>query len=229
MRDGRQLASDLRSARKHVNNGWAEQLAEASTHILEFVSSPAQTCRWTGLRLMDIWRYFRHTWSNQYTSTPGRTMLFLVRDAAAYNHPVVGLGALSSPVMQIRERDMWIGWHPESFIAGARANPTTEIARWLIRTVQLAIRGTYKDDFIRRRILSKGDLLAPTAAAIGRLIQEGKEQRAIHHRFARSRDHKQKGSGAQGAKHWISRAQTHLFRSKRALALATYLEARATS
>jgi hypothetical protein len=31
---------------------------------------------------MDIWRYFRHTWTYQYTSVPGRTMMFLVRDQA---------------------------------------------------------------------------------------------------------------------------------------------------
>ena len=28
-------------------------------------------CAHTGLDLQDIWRYFRHTWSNQYTSVPG--------------------------------------------------------------------------------------------------------------------------------------------------------------
>jgi hypothetical protein len=31
---------------------------------------------------MDIWRYFRHTWTYQYTIVPGWTMMFLVRDQA---------------------------------------------------------------------------------------------------------------------------------------------------
>ncbi len=69
---------------------------------------------------MDVWRYFRHTWTNQYTSVPGRSMMFLVRDRAAPFHPIVGIGALSSPVMQIRERDTWIGWHPDTFLSHIR-------------------------------------------------------------------------------------------------------------
>jgi hypothetical protein len=124
MRDGRELSEALRKARAHSNNGWAEVLAGIVDPYLDFVTSDEAVCPFTGLRLMDIWRYFRHTWTTQYTSVPGRTMMFLVRDRAAPLHPIIGIGALSSPVVQIRERDIWIGWHPESFLARVRSNPT---------------------------------------------------------------------------------------------------------
>ena len=110
MRDGRELASALKQARKAENDS---ALVPVVDPYLQFVTSETETCPLTGLRLMDVWRYFRHTWTNQYTSVPGRTMMLLVRDRAARFHPVVGIAAISSPVMQIRERDTWVGWHPD--------------------------------------------------------------------------------------------------------------------
>src|SRR6266581_1427285 len=139
MRDGRELADGLREARSHLNNGWPGVLSSLVDPYLEFVTSEDATCPHTGLRLMDVWRYFRHTWTNQYTSVPGRTMMFLVRDRVAPLHPIVGIGAVSSPVMQIRERDTWIGWHPDTFLARIKASPTPELAQWLVQVVDAAI------------------------------------------------------------------------------------------
>src|SRR5262249_16637533 len=143
LRDGRELAESLRRARERCNEDWANALASVVDPYLEFVSSEEATCPFTGLRLIDIWRYFRHTWSNQYTSLPGRSMMFLVRDRAAAMHPVIGIGALSSPVIQIRERDTWIGWHPDPFLASIGANPTDAIARWLLDVMDAAIAEIY--------------------------------------------------------------------------------------
>lgn len=227
MRDGRELAEGLREARMHLNNGWADALSKLVDPYLQFVTSEKAACEFTGLRLMDVWRYFRHTWTNQYTSVPGRTMVFLVRDRAAANHPVMGIGALSSPIMQIRERDSWIGWHPETFLDRVRTAPTRELARWLVDTLDAAIDEVYVADLIEEGILSTRDLKAPSLAVIERLLKESAEARKKHHRFARSRDHKQKRSALPGDEYWIAKARTHLFRSKRALALSTYLRARA--
>lgn len=226
MRDGRELAEGLRKAREHLNNGWADVLAKLCDPYLQFVSSDEATCAFTGLRLMDIWRYFRHTWTNQYTSVPGRTMMFLVRDRAAPLHPIVGIGALSSPVMQIRERDTWIGWHPDTFLARLKTEPTDKLARWLVNTVDTAIAEIYVDDFLEEGILSTSDLSNPPDAVIAKLSQDSNDQRRLHHRYAQSRDHKQKRSNNAGAEHWTERARTHLFRSKRGQALASYLRAR---
>lgn len=227
MRDGRDLAEGLREARTHLNNGWADALSKLVDPYLQFVTAENAACEFTGLRLMDVWRYFRHTWTNQYTSVPGRTMVFLVRDRAAANHPVMGIGALSSPIMQIRERDSWIGWHPETFLDRVRTAPTRELAKWLVDTLDAAIDEIYVADLIEDGILSTRDLKTPSLAVIERLLKESAEARKKHNRFARSRDHKQKRSDLHGDEYWIAKARTHLFRSKRALALSTYLRARA--
>jgi hypothetical protein len=227
MRDGRELADGLKEARAHLNNGWADALSRLVDPYLEFVTSENAVCVHTGLRLMDVWRYFRHTWTNQYTSVPGRTMLFLVRDRAADNHPVMGIGALSSPIMQIRERDSWIGWHPDMFLERVRREPTCELARWLVDTLDAAIAEIYVADLLEDKILSARDLAQPSAAALDRLLKEGVEQRRLHHRHTRARDLKAKRADLSGDEYWVARARTHLFRSKRALALATYLRARA--
>jgi hypothetical protein len=226
MRDGRELAAGLRRAREHLNNGWAGELAQVTDPYLEFVASEDATCAFTGLRLMDIWRYFRHTWTNQYTSVPGRTMMFLVRDRAAPFHPVVGIAALSSPVMQIRERDTWIGWHPDTFLERVRTRPSNELARWLVDVADAAIAEIYVDDLIEARVMSARDLSEPTEVVFERLLSDSVEQRKLHHRHVRSRDHKGKRV-IDGDEFWTARARTHLFRSKRALALASYLRTRA--
>jgi hypothetical protein len=227
MRDGRDLAEGLREARTHLNNGWADALSKLVDPYLQFVTAENAACEFTGLRLMDVWRYFRHTWTNQYTSVPGRTMAFLVRDRAAANHPVMGIGALSSPIMQIRERDSWIGWHPETFLDRVRTAPTRELANWLVDTLGAAVDEIYVADLIEDGILPAPDLKTPSLAVIERLLKESAAARKKHHRFARSRDHKQKRSEFHGDEYWIAKARTHLFRSKRALAIATFLRARA--
>jgi len=225
MRDGREFAAGLREARLHLSNGWADALSKLVDPYLEFVTKDA-ACQHTGLRLMDVWRYFRHTWTNQYTQAPGRTMAFIVRDRAAANHPVMGIGSLSSPIMQIRERDSWIGWHPETFLARVRREPTRKLARWLVETLDAALDEIYVEDLLEDEVLSTRDFYAPSDAALKRLLREAAEQRRLHHRYARSRDMKRKHAEASGDDHWVARARTHLFRSKRALALATFLRAR---
>jgi hypothetical protein len=226
MRDGRELAGALRNAREDSNGDLAEALTKVVDPYLQFVSSDESICPFTGLRLLDIWRYFRHTWSNQYTSVPGRSMVFLVRDCAAPCHPIVGIGALSSPVMQIRERDMWIGWHPDTFLARVRMDPTSQLAHWLADVVDAAIAEIYVDDFIEDAVISAQDLTSPSNGVFERLLQESVEQRRLHHRYVRSRDHKARQLAIPKSEYWVARARMHLFRSKRALALGSYLRAR---
>ena len=71
----------------------------------------------TNLRLGDIWRYCRYTWSLPLNSQPGRKMFYLVRDGAREFHPVIGIGALGSSVVQISSRDQAIGWTQDSLLA----------------------------------------------------------------------------------------------------------------
>jgi len=225
MRDGRELAESLRQARTHSNNGWADALSQVVNPYLQFVSEDA-SCSLTGFRLMDIWRYFRHTWTNQYTSVPGRSMMFIVRDRAVPFHPVVGIGALSSPIVQIRERDIWIGWHPEAFVAEIRTNPTDALANWLTQVVDHAVDEIYIEDFLENGLITPALIRDPDEEVVRRLLRESGEQRRLHHRYARSCDHKQTRVDRADTSHWVGRARTHLFRSKRALALSEFLGAR---
>lgn len=225
MRDGRELADALRKARAGSTNE-QDLLAAAVDPYLQFVTSDEVVCPFTGLRLMDIWRYFRHTWTNQYKSVPGRTMSFLVRDRAAPFHPIIGIGALSSPVMQIRERDAWVGWHPDTFLAQLKEEPKPEIAKWLTDVLDAAIAEIYIDDLLEDELISRRALKQPDMAVVQALLKEAAEQRRLHHRYVRSRDHKVVRVGPTEPEYWIRRARTHLFRSKRALALASYLRAR---
>ena len=228
MRDGRELTAALANARKLTEQRRTEALRSTVDPYLEFVTEDAR-CDFTGLRLQDIWRYFRHTWSNQYTSTPGRTIAFLVRDRAAPMHPVVGIAAIGSPVVQIKERDTWIGWHPTSFFEQEAETPSAQLGVWLRRLVTSAIKEIYIDDLVAEDLLSISELRHPAPATLARLHEYAREQRRLHHRYARVQEHKgnREPRCFEGTNsHWLAKAQTHLFRSKRALAVAELLLAR---
>ena len=225
MRDGRELADSLLRVREGCNSGAVHLIDTVIDPYLQFVSRDDR-CTETGLRLMDVWRYFRHTWTNYYTSVPGRCMMFLVRDCAAAFHPVIGIGALSSPIIQIGKRDAWIGWHPDTFISEIKTRPTAAVAKWLKKVVADAMNETYIDDFLEDRLLSVDAIRNPTDEIVNSLMADSAEQRRLHHRYARSQDHKRNAEPNHDTNdYWVKRARTHLFRSKRALALAEYLRA----
>lgn len=225
MRDGSDLAETLRYARSKALNG--EPLRNVVKPYIEFVDSSAR-CQFTGLRLMDVWRYFRHTWTNQHTSVPGRTMLLLIRDAAAPNHPVMGIAALASPIIQISERDKWLGWHPSTFVERVRSQPSAMLARWLHTTVDAAIDEIYTADFIREKRITRWRIARPTPETIKRLRRFAVVQKKRHLRFARRSDFRAHESRqVSGSTHWKLQAELPLFRSKRAQSLADLLEIRA--
>jgi hypothetical protein len=227
LRDGRELAASLRRSRETPLEERAEALRGVVDPYLQFVDSETY-CEHTNLRLQAIWRYFRHTWTTQYVSTPGRTMAFIVRDKARENHPVIGIGALGSPVVQIRERDAWIGWHPNVFLEAAREAPTVALGTWLQKTIDVSLGELYVADLYAEELLTDRDLQDPSAELFARLIAYSEEHRDKHHRFASSREMKrtQKRAYRLSDKHWLKQAQEHLFKSKRALALAEMLRAR---
>lgn len=107
--DGRMLEADLRAAATLEGVARDDALRRACRPYLQLVTPEARD-EHTGLRLMDVWRYFRHTWATRYRSSPGRNLFYLIRDAARPNHPVVGITALGNAVMQLGPRDDAIGW-----------------------------------------------------------------------------------------------------------------------
>src|ERR1041385_5258161 len=89
MRDGEELSSKLQTAANECEQEkQLQQLRTAISPYLQVVES-GKVCEFTGMKLTDIWRYFRHTWVNTYKSLPGRSMTILVRDSAAPNHPII--------------------------------------------------------------------------------------------------------------------------------------------
>jgi hypothetical protein len=224
MRDGR----ELKTALEHLAIRGQEDPSVLRTVIDPYVQivNSGERCRHTGLRLIDVWRYFRHTWTNQYTSTPGRTMLILVRDRAVPFHPVIGIAALSSAIVQISERDNWIGWQPRAFLASLAANPTLVMARWVMRRLEDSLSELYLDDLLQDGLYWPSLWHSPTGEAIDRLEKEAKARRRDHHRFARQADFK-RHAGIHDPEVWTQRARSDLFRSKRCLALAELLRARA--
>ena len=193
---------------------------------LRTVVDPAERCAHTGLRLGDIWRYFRHTWSNQYTSTPGRTMLLLIRDRAAPCHPVIGIAALGSPIVQIKERDDWIGWQSNQFTEALAKRPSARLAHWVNQRLDSGLRDLYLDDLIEDGLYWPSLWAAPAEDAIERLRKESTARRDDHRRFVQRREFK-RGIEPTDAEAWRARAESDLFRSKRCLALADLLRSRA--
>lgn len=208
MRDGRELADALEADPDQTD------LVQPYVQIVD----SAAVCELTGFKLHDIWRYFRHTWSNAYSTVPGRSMPILIRDAATEYHTVVGLAAISSPVVQIAERDRWMKWDTEQFVATVVEKPTAKLARYLAGRIAAQKAEIYIDDLLRAGILQPGDIDDPTSDVIARLRADAERHRAKHHRGRLSEVRSIERDD------WVARAETHLFRSKRSAALAETLE-----
>lgn len=224
MRDGRELADRLTAAVSipggDVNN---DALRQAIDPYLQVARADAR-CAFTGLALLDIWRYFRHTWSTTYQSTPGRKVFFLVRDRAAANHPVVAIAALGSPIVQLSVRDRWIGWTPDQVLAAMRDSSPAGWVQWLESSLQRLIDTVYAKDLIQDKHILRRDLRQPSEEAIEKLKALAATERRVHHLYPEQKQHK--AAGGKRAALWSRQAQTHLFRSKRAAALADLLNAR---
>lgn len=114
MADGSELAARL----EHILDlSETEQIAALSKIVRPYLQLVDGETRdpVTGIRLGDVWRYFRHTWSIPSMSIPGRQLLYLIRDAGHPNHPVMGIAALSNAAMQLGARDTFIGWTTANF------------------------------------------------------------------------------------------------------------------
>jgi hypothetical protein len=85
---GEDIARDLRKIVRARNPDRRQELLRAAVKPYLQLVSENERCEFTGQRLSDIWRFFRFTWSNPPETTPGRTLLYLVRDAARPFHPV---------------------------------------------------------------------------------------------------------------------------------------------
>ncbi|WP_158257516.1 Druantia anti-phage system protein DruA [Haliangium sp. UPWRP_2] len=113
--DGRRLAELLLPIARMPREARAAALRTVCRPYLQLATE--QRDEHTNIRLIDIWRYFRHTWISRYRSMPGRNLFYLVRDAAQPYHPVMAITALGNAVMQLTIRDTWLGWKLEGLQA----------------------------------------------------------------------------------------------------------------
>ncbi len=98
----------------------------------------------TGLKVSEIWRYFRLTWSTPAETTPGRTMQYLIRDAAHPYHAVMGIASLENCAVQITCRDDFIGWNQKAYIerlTELNSDQVREEFRTLLRYIEDGISG----------------------------------------------------------------------------------------
>ena len=226
MRDGKELAASIRAIPQLPAETQLKVLAGCVQPYLQLISENG-LCEHTGYRLIDIWRYFRHTWASPYKSVPGRSMLALVRDAAAPCHPIVGIAALSSAAVAVSVRDEFLGWTGEAILARMRNTPSTALATWITHTLNSSIDEIYKIDFLEDSTLTATEVNDPTEATVARLAAVAKTSRAEHHRYMQSSDYKENiKAGLRTEEHWLTQARTPLFRSKRASELSGLLNAR---
>lgn len=108
--DGTELAERLERAHRG-------EIApsEAVIPYLQLVTENEKD-EYTGIKISEIWRYFRLTWSTPAETTPGRTMQYIIRDAAHPMHAVMGIASLENCAVQITCRDDYIGWNQRAFI-----------------------------------------------------------------------------------------------------------------
>lgn len=225
MRDGRHLQIEIAGA---LSGTSGKELADLVRPYVQFVHSTSN-CAITGLPLQDIWRYFRHTWTNPYESVPGRSMLFLVRDEAAPNHPVMGIGAISSAAVQLDARDRFIGWLGEDIIGECQQNPNPEYVDWALATIDKALKAIYRQDFLEKGILPAKlpkHIPQPVIAKLQKIAAKAREE---HYARAEATQNKTNGdaSGVKAAD-WQRYARSLLFTSKRAREIAALLDTRNT-
>jgi hypothetical protein len=112
--DGRRIYEQIETVLKNEKIERAVALEKIFQPYVQLVSDERDTH--TNIRLIDIWRYFRHSWSTRYRSSPGRNLFYLVRDAAQPYHPVIGIAALGNTVMQLTTRDKYLGWTTDGLL-----------------------------------------------------------------------------------------------------------------
>lgn len=219
MRDGRELAASLQRA---ADQPGEDRLCRVVDPYLQVVDDG--NCQFTGLRLLDIWRYFRHTWVTPYKSVPGRQLCFLIRDRAAPKHPVIGIAAYGSPVVGLTKRDQWIGWTSEEFPRLIESRREINWSEWLEESLSAAIESIFVDDFVRSGVLHRDDLSRPSSTTLSKLRLKAEYARSQHRLMPQLSLHK---TVDHGDTDWRTLATSHLYTAKRAETLAELLSTRA--
>lgn len=187
-------------------------------------------CAHTGLLLTDIWRYFRHMWSLTYRPTPGRTLCFLIRNAARPKHPVMAIAGLANAVFQLACRDAWIGWTVDELAKAVTEDPS----RWPhFREAALAALAAARDAVRSDDLLAEvgtGYDATETARKLVDLahIQAEARKKALEESFRASGGAPAVRPTARlsgGRRDWMALSETPLYKRKRAEVLSEVMGA----
>jgi hypothetical protein len=216
--NGKDLAEALRRNR---DGNLASVVAPYLQHV-----SVNQNCPHTGINLMSIWRFFRHTWSLEWRPTPGRSLNFLIRNAARPGHPVMGIIGLANAVFQLGCRDHTIGWTQERTLLSIIAD-TSYWALWrreAIRCLKKAKDDIRSDDLLKD--VGQSQSTAEMVSKLTSLSQVAGEERKRLLRMDYEAGNtivtasKTLPKTADGKIDWKAASARPLFRKKRAEVLA---------
>lgn len=233
---GASLASALREIEDLPEDDRDAALKGIIDPVVEIAEAGAK-CPDTGLPLIDIWRYFRHTWAHEYRSIPGRQMMVLIRNAARPGRPVMGIAMLASPVMRLAARDQWIGWLRDAAEARVRSGQwdARNFGLSLIRRVDASIAAVRWDDLASAaEIADPGETVAlrleqkAAGAAFARDQQLREFYQAHREAGGQMRPHRGELKSAQPDSDWRAASEDLLFVRKRAEILAQLLFAKTT-
>ena len=175
MADGAELAARLAPGREIEGEERVAALGEAIKPYLQEADRSVDPT--TGRSLREIWRYFRYSWSIPQVPTPGRQLLYLVRDGAHPAHPVIGIAGLNNCPLEMGEsRERYIGWHQvaiaERFCCAATKGKTAleEEVRWLERQLETSL-----SEIDWSNLVTVEEVESPDDAVVRRLTLRGQE------------------------------------------------------
>lgn len=227
--DGGALSEELAEIAMLPPSERAAALDRLIRPSVEVISADAR-CEATGLPLLDVWRYFRHTWSLEYRATPGRALFALIRNDARPSRPVMAIACLTNAPLQIRVRDRWIGWNAQGLVDRL----ASETASWsderdaLLETIQAARAQIRTDDLLKRVGKVEGAELEARLFAIAEVAASlrtaGLRDRAEReHRGEDLPPIKRELLAKDGGVDWRAASESPLFLRKRAQTLAKLL------
>lgn len=231
--EGAELARLLRAARDRPREAVLRELGRIVRPSIEIASDEAR-CSVTGLKLLDIWRFFRHTWSLEYRSIPGRQLPLLIRNEARPNRPIIGIAQLASPILRTRPRDNWLQWTPEPFLTALQQDvwPIDDTIDALRQRVSDSAEAIRFDD-----LASPAEIANPTEALVFRLEQRAagaaaERERALREVYQQAdgnvRSQKDDADQDWSDEDWLEASGEVLYVRKRAETLARLLRAKLT-
>jgi hypothetical protein len=229
--DGHRLSRELADIAVLPPSDRLDRINRVIKPKLEIVL-PGSVCSETGFNLIDVWRYFRHTWSLEYRPTPGRSLLFLIRNEAVPYSPVMAIASLSNAVPNLGPRDQWIGWNVRSLFArlsgighAAADAEFQNILEAMRRTLANAKELIRSDDLYAQIGACEADVLEQRLYSIARAYSVDREKSLIARHQTHTAGHKQKSLRSlpqkdDGSTDWIAASESPLFVRKRAQTLA---------